>query len=252
MPTAKKEATIEELRVRIAAAKNLFFTNYAGLTVEEITKLRGRLRENEGDATYAVVKNRLFGIAAGTDLAKKVETYLNGPTGVIFAGEDPVSPAKALKAFSDDTKPVEVKAAWIDGRVVDAAQVQKLASLPPKIELLAQLLAAIESPLTGFVGLLSTVQSEFVRVIEALAEQRPQTAAPAAVPDASASAMPAAEPASATESPSPVAETSAPESPSPVAEAPATEPSSRVGEAVATDPAPAAETSAAEPSPAAE
>ena len=63
MPTAKKEATIEELRERISAAKNLFFTNYAGLTVEEIGKLRAELRKD--GSTYGVVKNTLFKRAAG-------------------------------------------------------------------------------------------------------------------------------------------------------------------------------------------
>jgi large subunit ribosomal protein L10 len=104
VPTAKKQATIEELRQRIADSKNLFFTNYAGLTVEEITKLRTELRKS-GDS-YAVVKNTLFSIAAGEAIAKSLEAFLAGPTGVVFAGEDPVAPAKALKTFSDTTKPL--------------------------------------------------------------------------------------------------------------------------------------------------
>jgi large subunit ribosomal protein L10 len=170
MPTAKKEATIEELRGRIAGSKNLFFTNYAGLTVEEITKLRTELRKS-GDS-YAVVKNSLFSIAAGADVAKSLEAFLAGPTGVVFAGEDPVAPAKALKTFSDSTKPLEVKAAWIDGKVVDAAQVNALAALPPKIELLGRLVGSLKSPLFGLVYVLSGNQSGLVRVLNAIREQK--------------------------------------------------------------------------------
>jgi large subunit ribosomal protein L10 len=170
MPTAKKEATIEELRRRIAGSKNLFFTNYAGLTVEEITKLRTELRKDGN--TYAVIKNTLFSIAAGEDVAKSLETYLAGPTGVVFAGEDPVGPAKAIKTFSDSVKPLEVKAAYIDGQVVDAKQVAALAALPPKIELLAKLVGSLKSPLYGLVTVLSGNQSGLVRVLNAIREQK--------------------------------------------------------------------------------
>lgn len=176
MPTAKKEATIEQLRERIAGAKNLFFTNYAGLTVEEISKLRNELRKD--GSTYGVVKNTLFKRAAGDELAAGLDAILAGPTGVVFAGDDPVAPAKAIKTFSDATKPVAVKAAYIDGRFVDAAQVQALAALPPKIELLARLLGTLNSPITGLVRVLSGNQSGLVRVLNAIREQRAdQTAA---------------------------------------------------------------------------
>jgi large subunit ribosomal protein L10 len=174
MPTAKKEATIEELRQRIADAKNLFFTNYAGLTVEEISKLRGELRKD--GTTYAVVKNTLFSIAAGDELATLLEQYLAGPTGVVFAGEDPVAPAKALKAFSDGTKPVEVKAAYVDGKLIDAASVAALASLPPKAELQAKVLGLLSSPLRNLAYVLSANSSGLVRVLSAREKQLAESA----------------------------------------------------------------------------
>ena len=170
MPTQKKAATIEELRQKIAGSKNLFFTNYAGLTVEEITKLRNELRKD--GSTYAVVKNTLFARAAGEDVAALLESFLAGPTGVVFAGEDPVTPAKALKTFSDGVKKVDVKAAYIDGVLVDATQVAALAALPPKIELLAKLVGSLKSPLYGLVTVLSGNQSGLVRVLNAIREQK--------------------------------------------------------------------------------
>jgi large subunit ribosomal protein L10 len=172
MPTAKKEATIDELRKKINESKHLFFTNYAGLTVEDITKLRNELRKDDGVATYGVVKNTLFSIAAGDELAKKLEAYLAGPTAVIFAGEDPVAPAKALKTYGDANKPVEIKAAYIDGQIVDAKAVAVLASLPPKIELLAKLVGTLKSPLYGLVTVLSGNQSGLVRVLNSIREQK--------------------------------------------------------------------------------
>ena len=170
MPTAKKETAVAELRDRLAGAESLFFTNYAGLSVEQITKLRGELRKD--GSTYAVVKNTLFSIAAGDDLAKKVDQFLAGPTGVVFAGSDPVAPAKALKQFADDVKTLKIKAAYIDGQIVDAAQVNVLAALPPKLELIARMIGSLASPLRGLVTVLSGNQSGLVRVLNAIREQK--------------------------------------------------------------------------------
>jgi len=169
MPTARKEAAIGELAKRLAASQSLFLTDYAGLTVSDITKLRGELRKD--GSTYAVVKNTLFRIAAG-DLAAQLESFLAGPTGIVFAGPDPIAPAKALKTFSDTVKKVAVKAAYIDGRVVDAKQVEILAKLPPKLELMAKLVGTLTNPLRGLVTVLSGNQSGLVRVLNAVREQK--------------------------------------------------------------------------------
>lgn len=170
MPTAKKETAVEALRTRLAGSENLFFTNYSGLTVEQITRLRGELRKD--GSTYAVVKNTLFSIAAGDELASQLETFLAGPTGVVFAGKDPVAPAKALKTFSDAVRPIGVKAAYIEGRVVGADAVGVLAALPSREELLAKMVGSIAAPLRGLVTVLSGNQSGLVRVLNAIREQK--------------------------------------------------------------------------------
>lgn len=169
MPTARKEAAVEELTKKLAGAKNLFLTDYVGLTVAEITRLRGELRKDGN--TYSVVKNTLFRIAAG-DLAGELERFLTGPTGIVFAGADPVAPAKALKTFSDTVKRVAVKAAYIDGQIVDAAQVDKLAKLPPKLDLIASLVGSLANPIRGLVTVLSGNQRGLVRVLDAIRDQK--------------------------------------------------------------------------------
>ena len=170
MPTARKENAVQELRDRLAGSQNLFLTDFAGLTVEEITKLRGELRKD--GSTYSVVKNTLFKIAAGDDIAKALEEFLAGPTGIVFAGTDPVAPAKAIKQFADDSKKLGIKAAYIDGQLVDAKQVNALASLPPKIELIARLVGSLASPMRGLVTVLSGNQSGLVRALNAIREQK--------------------------------------------------------------------------------
>lgn len=169
MPTARKESAVSELSEKLAGAKNLFLTDYTGLTVAEITRLRGELRKDGN--TYSVVKNTLFRIAAG-DLAAQLEQFLAGPTGIVFAGADPVAPAKALKTFSDTVKKVGVKAAYIDGQIVDAKQVEKLAKLPPKIELIANLVGSLANPIRGLVTVLSGNQRGLVRVLDQIREQK--------------------------------------------------------------------------------
>ncbi|MFY9779312.1 MAG: 50S ribosomal protein L10 [Candidatus Baltobacteraceae bacterium] len=176
MPTAKKEQTIDALRKRLAAAKYLFFTNYAGLTVEEIGKLRDELRKD--GSTYAVVKNTLFSIAAGEELAGRFEPFLKGPTGVIFAKAEPVAPAKALKHFSDTVRPLDVKAAYVDGKILGVKEIGALASLPPKAELQAKVVGLFASPLRNFVGLLAANPSGFVRVLSAREKQLAESASP--------------------------------------------------------------------------
>ncbi|MDQ6826687.1 MAG: 50S ribosomal protein L10 [Candidatus Eremiobacteraeota bacterium] len=170
MPTAKKQSSVQSLQARLANSKNLFFTNYAGLTVAQITKLRGELRKD--GSSYSVVKNTLFSIAAGDRLAKLAQEHLSGPTGIVFAGDDPVAPAKALKTFSDDTKKIEIKAAYIDGQLVGPLQVQVLAALPPKIELIARMIGSFASPLRGLLNVLSGNQSGLVRVLNAVREKK--------------------------------------------------------------------------------
>ncbi|MEO6991370.1 MAG: 50S ribosomal protein L10 [Candidatus Baltobacteraceae bacterium] len=169
MPTAKKEATVEELREKLAGSSNLFFTNYAGLTVEQITRLRVALRKD--GSSYAVVKNTLFARAASPDLATTLESVLAGPTAIVFAGTDPVAPAKALKTFADDVKALQIKAAYIDGELVDSQSVRVLAALPPKAELQAKVLGLLASPMRTFVGILAANPSGFVRVLNAREKQ---------------------------------------------------------------------------------
>jgi large subunit ribosomal protein L10 len=170
MPTARKESSVAELREKIAGAKNLILTDYTGLTVSEITRLRGDLRKD--GSGYAVVKNTLFRIAAGEQLASALGVYLAGPTGIVFTGEDPVSPAKALKKFSDDVKTVVIKAAYIDGKLADAKQVALLASLPSKQELLTKLVGSLASPMRGLVTVLSGNQRGLVQVLNSIREKK--------------------------------------------------------------------------------
>ncbi|GAC1618718.1 MAG: hypothetical protein NVS4B5_10030 [Vulcanimicrobiaceae bacterium] len=94
----------------------------------------------------------------------------------MFAPTDPVAPAKALKDFSAQVKPLEIKAAYVDGAVLDAKQVNALASMPSKAVLQATLLGMLASPLRNFVGVLAANPSGFVRVLSAREKQLAESA----------------------------------------------------------------------------
>jgi len=175
MPTAKKAASIEELRERIAASPNLFLTDFAGLSVAETSRLRNELRKD--GTTYAIVKNTLFSIAAGKEIAQQLEEHLAGPTAVVFTGGDPVASAKALSTFATETKKLRIKAGFIEGKVVNAAEVNVLATLPPRIELLAKLVGTLANPMRGLVTVLSGNQRGLVRVLDQVREQKAQAEA---------------------------------------------------------------------------
>jgi large subunit ribosomal protein L10 len=174
MPTAKKAESIEELRKRIAASPNLFLTDFAGLTVEETSRLRNELRKD--GTTYSVVKNSLFSIAAGPEIAKQLEAHLAGPTAIVFTGNDPVASAKALSNFAAETKKLKIKAGFVEGKPLDAAEVNVLATLPPRIELLAKLVGTLANPMRGLVTVLSGNQRGLVRVLDQVREQKAASA----------------------------------------------------------------------------
>jgi large subunit ribosomal protein L10 len=180
MPNAQKEQTVAGLREIIANSKGAILTDYRGLTVAEVTNLRKRLRENK--AEYHIVKNTLFKIALGGEIGPDLEKLLSGPTAIVFAQEDIVAPAKAILDFvTAARKPeVKVKGGYLDGKVYSVEQVQALSKLPPREQLVSQLIGTLNGPVSNLVGTLDGIISEFVRTVQAIADQKGGEAAPAA------------------------------------------------------------------------
>ena len=168
MNKTEKGQLVSELRDKIKGAKALYYTDFTGLNVKRMTELRRRLRR--AGVEYVVIKNTLAARAV-TGIGLDAER-LRGPTGVVV-GKDPVAAAKVLSEFARefDKKP-SVKGGLLEGRSVDAAQVMRLATLPPREQMLAELGAGLQSPLAGFVGALSGMLSMFVGVLEGYRVQR--------------------------------------------------------------------------------
>lgn len=168
MRRTEKEQLVSELRQKIAGARALYFTDFTGLNVKGMTELRRRLRR--AGVEYVVIKNTLA-LRAVSESGLPAAP-LRGPTGVVLS-RDPVVAAKLLTDFAkeNEQKPV-VKGGLLEGQPVDEAQVKKLATLPPREQMLAELGAGLQAPLAGFLGALSALLQNFVGALEGLKQQR--------------------------------------------------------------------------------
>ncbi len=178
MPTEKKEASIKALREKIAGSKDLFFTDFRGLTVGDLKTLRNSLRKDS--TSYSVIKNTLFGIAIGEDRRTQLRSVLEGPTAVAFVGTDPVSAAKALVKFATDSKKLKVKAAFVDGQFLSAADVEALSKIRGRRELLTAMVGSLHAPLHGLVNVLHGTHRKLVYALHAIQQKKSETETPAA------------------------------------------------------------------------
>ena len=168
MKRTKKEQLVDELRAKIGGASTVYYTDFTGLNVKGMTELRRRLRR--ANVEYVVIKNSLALRAVSE--AGLVTQKLRGPTGVVMA-RDAVTAAKVLSDFAKehDQRPT-VKGGLMDGVALNPAQVKKLASLPSREQMLADLGAGLQSPLAAFVGALNGLLYMFAGALDALKTQR--------------------------------------------------------------------------------
>ena len=167
---AFKDEKIEKIKEKVDKAQVAILTNYQGLTVEEITKLRRSIQQGGGD--YMVTKNTLTKIAIKDTPYEVLSDSLKGPSAIAFGFEDPVSPAKALSKFIKDAKKGEIVAAVLEGKLLTAQEAKALANLPTKEELYAKMLGCVNSPATGIVGSINAVMAQLTRAMAAVRDQK--------------------------------------------------------------------------------
>jgi large subunit ribosomal protein L10 len=168
----KKQATVDELHSKLGSAKSFYLTDFSGLTVKKVTELRRRLRK--AGIEYVVVKNTLAERALeGLDVPSDVAAFFKGPTAVAFGSGDPVAPAKVLVDFAkeNDNRPA-MKAAVVENKSYTAAQVERLAKLPSREQLLSELVGCMEAPMQQLLYCLQAKLQETLGLLEALQAQK--------------------------------------------------------------------------------
>lgn len=171
MPTAEKAEKIDALAQKLRDSKGAVLLDYRGLTVAAITELR---RELDGrQVEFSVAKNTLLRIAAERAEVDVAPELLTGPTAVAFGWADEISPAKALTEFARRSRGlVSVKGGLIGGRSFSAADMERVAELPGRETLFAQLLGAMQAPLSQTLGVLQAPAREVAGLALALAEKQ--------------------------------------------------------------------------------
>ena len=169
MPTAQKEAVVELAKDWYQRSSGLIFSDYRGLDVGSMRKLRTSLREKGGE--MHVIKNTLFRLAVGDDIEKFPKELHKGPTAVTFIFENESECAKVIVDHAKETKTLEVKGGYIAGKVYDDKQIEALSSLPPKEVLIAQVIGTIAAPLSQLVGTVEAIYAQPIRTIGAVADK---------------------------------------------------------------------------------
>ena len=168
MKRTDKEQLVVELKEKIEGAKALYYTDFTGLNVKRMTELRRRLKK--ANVEYVVIKNTLA--LRAVNESGLVGVRLKGPTGLVMA-KDPVEAAKILTEFAktNDQRPT-VKGGVFAGAPIDAAQVKRLAAMPSREQMLAELGAGLQAPLSAMLGVMNSLLTNFAGALEALKSQK--------------------------------------------------------------------------------
>jgi large subunit ribosomal protein L10 len=161
---------LAEVKDRMERALIAVSADYRGLTVAQITELRRALRPT--GAEVRIVKNTLAAMAAKEAGRAEMAEIVKGPTALVFGFEDPIGPVKVLtEHFRSKRMTVELHGGWLEGRVLSRAEVESLATMPPKEQLIADVVSKLQSPLYQFSGLLQSTIRNFAGLVDARARQ---------------------------------------------------------------------------------
>ena len=150
-----KQPIVEEIKGYAADAKSAVLVDYCGLTVEQDTQLRKKLRE--AGVVYKVYKNTLLKRAfEGTDFAQ-LDQHLEGPTAIAFGLEDATAPARILNEFTKEADALQLKAGVVEGTYYDEKGIKVIATIPSREVLLSKLLGSLQSPIANFARVIKQI-----------------------------------------------------------------------------------------------
>jgi large subunit ribosomal protein L10 len=165
MPTPQKEQLVAQVAEELRQSAGFYLLSFSNLSVTEMNDLRGQVKAVGG--RLQVIKNRLIKRALDEETAKALGPQLAGPTILAFCAEDAIAPAQVLDKFAADHPGLAFKAGWVEGQVFGSDQVQRIAKLPSREQILAEALSALQGPASALVGLFNAAIGELVFVMEA-------------------------------------------------------------------------------------
>ncbi len=183
-----KKPIVEEISASIENAQSVVLVDYRGLTVEQDTQLRKKLRE--AGVTYKVYKNTFMNFAFKGTQFEGLSEYLEGPSAIAISTEDATAPARVLSEFAKTADKLEIKGGVVEGTKYDAKGMAAIASIPSREVLISKLLGSLQSPITNF-----------ARVMNQLAEKGGAGACEAPAAEEAVAEAPAVEEAPAAEAP---------------------------------------------------
>jgi len=170
MPSKFNIDQVELLTEKFTKAKAIYFTDFLGLDVSSITKLRNEFFK--ASVEYIVAKNTLIKLAAKNNKLNGIDKFLSGPTALAISYEEPISPAKILKEFIKSHELPNVKGILLDGEVFSGDDFNRIAAIPTREESLSKLILLFMSPLTQFMNVVKSPMVNLVNVLNNLKENK--------------------------------------------------------------------------------
>ncbi len=170
MPNAQNQEMLANIKSDIEGSSAMWIVDYRGLTVKQIQELRRTIRET--NSQMVVYKNTIMHLALDQLELPTLDDLLAGPSAFVFSGEDVAASAKALKEFAKDNESLVIKGGLMDGAAYSAAEVEAIASLPSRDQLIAQIAGAISGVARGLATAINGVPRGLAQVTKAVADQK--------------------------------------------------------------------------------
>lgn len=155
---SKKKGEVQTYKEKFEKSKLVILTDYRGISVGDVTKVRADLRKSNTE--YKVAKNSILKFAAKEAKLDDLESLLEGPTAVVFSYEDYVDPAKVIYDYAKTSEFYKIKGGVMDGKVISVAEIERLAKLPSKETLLTQLATVLLANIRNFAVVLDQVRQQ--------------------------------------------------------------------------------------------
>lgn len=170
MNREQKEKEVAVLKDMLSRSRHITITDHTGINVADITQLRRKLKD--AGSEFRISKNTFLRLAVkNTEFESLAEQFV-GPTSVVFGYDDPMAAAKVINQSIKDIEKPKFKSYYFEGQVLDFNSLKRVAELPSKEEVLAQLISTVEGPISKFISLLDAAAVEFIGTLDALAESK--------------------------------------------------------------------------------